>query len=112
MSKYRSKRTTVDGIAFHSKKEAARYGELKMLEKAGMISDLILQPSFEIAPGFRYNGKKERARKYVADFQYTVSGRTVVEDVKSAATKKIPLYRLKRHLFLIQYADRYEFKET
>lgn len=43
MSKYKAKKTKVDGITFDSKKEAERYRQLKMLENAGHISDLELQ---------------------------------------------------------------------
>lgn len=112
MQKYRSKKTTVDGIRFDSKKEAARYSELCMLERAGHISDLETQPVYIIAEGFRHEGKKHPARKYIADFRYMKNGMTVVEDVKSPATKKIPLYRLKRHLFLLKYGDQLTFRET
>src|SRR5690606_369436 len=47
-SKYRNVRTTVDGITFDSKREAERYGELKTMEAAGVISDLELQPRFPL----------------------------------------------------------------
>jgi hypothetical protein len=47
-SKYRAKRCEVDGVTFHSQKEARRYSELKMMEKAGKIEQLELQPKFAI----------------------------------------------------------------
>jgi hypothetical protein len=47
-SKYRSRRTTVDGITFHSAKEANRYVDLKLLERCGKIANLELQPFFEL----------------------------------------------------------------
>lgn len=111
-NKYNAKKTVIDGITFDSKKEAARYSELLMLQKAGHIQGLDLQPEYEIAPSFRYNGKHHRARKYRADFRYIEDGQTVVEDVKSPATRKISLYRLKRHLFLSLYGDALDFRET
>jgi hypothetical protein len=47
-SKYNAKKTTVDGIVFDSAKEATRYGELKVLEKAGEIHCLLIQPSYRL----------------------------------------------------------------
>lgn len=82
-SKYRSQRTQVDGIWFHSKAEGARYAHLKLLEKAGQIQDLILQPRYalhvrEVIVGY-----------YVADFAYRtgVLLELVVEDVKGFRTQ-------------------------
>ena len=49
-SKYKAQKTEVDGILFDSKKEAKRYAELKFLEKAGEISNLVLQPLFVLIP--------------------------------------------------------------
>lgn len=39
-SKYKAKKTIVDNITFDSKKEANRYCELKLLERAKVISNL------------------------------------------------------------------------
>lgn len=90
-SKYGARKTTVDGIVFHSAREANRYGELLLLQKAGKIFDLALQPKFV----FVVNG--ERIGTYTADFCYvdTVSGRGVVEDVKGVKTQQ---YRLRKKL--------------
>ena len=108
MSKYFSKKTEVDGIVFDSKKEALRYKELRMLEKAGMISDLQLQVPFELIPGFRYNGQAIRAVKYIADFVYLDGGRTIVEDVKGYKTD---VYAIKKKLLLYKYAEWIDFRE-
>ena len=93
MSKYKNVKTIIDGIAFDSKKEAARYGELMLLAKAGAIQDLRLQVPFELIP----KQAGERAVKYIADFVYTENGETVVEDVKGVRTD---VYRLKKKLML------------
>lgn len=78
-------------LKFHSKAEAARYAELKLLLKAGKISDLELQPRFKlISPCKKYAVKiwgKKGARQcvYTADFSYLDlenDGALVVEDVK------------------------------
>ena len=101
---------------FDSRKEARRFDQLIAMLRAGLIFDLVLQPEFEIA-GRVYDkvaGRYMGARKYVADFQYIEksSGLTVVEDVKSAATRKDKTYRLKRHLFLERYGKDYDFREV
>lgn len=110
-NKYRNKIITVDGIRFHSKREAHRYSELRIMQQGGLISDLELQPKFEIIPAINWNGKKLQARYYIADFQYKQNGITIVEDVKSKFTAKNPVYTLKRQLFLIRYPG-YVFRET
>lgn len=86
-AKYRNVKTVVDGITFDSKKEAERYGRLKLLQRAGRISDLKLQVEFVLFPSYIENGKViERAWKYVADFVYTENGRQIVEDAKGKRT--------------------------
>jgi hypothetical protein len=95
-SKYGAVKTVVDGITFASKREAARYCELKVLERAGEIRDLRLQPSFEIIPAVELDGKKQRATKYIADFCFLdADGVMIYEDVKGFRTE---VYRLKRRL--------------
>jgi hypothetical protein len=101
-SKYGNKRVEVDGITFDSQAEAKRYAELKLLEKAGQISDLKLQPRF---PFYYQTGwTSELMFTYVADFSYVDNvpphPMTVVEDVKGFRT---PLYRLKKKLIEAQY---------
>lgn len=104
MSKYHSKKITIDGIVFDSRKEANRYCELKLLERAGKIKDLSLQHKFELQPSFKKNGKTIRAITYVADFVYFDLERmaNVVEDVKGFKTKE---YQLKKKLFEYKYPD-------
>lgn len=108
-SKYHAEKTEVDGIRFDSKKEADRFARLKLLEKAGVIKDLKLQPRFELQEPFICDGKKERKIEYVADFQYECGGKIIVEDVKGAKTQ---VYKLKRKLFLYKYGNTVDFKEV
>lgn len=107
MSKYNSKKTVVDGQKFDSKKEARRYQELLLLEKAGEIKNLSRQVKFVLIPSQRdENGKVvERECSYKADFTYEEEGgiKTVVEDVKGYRTKE---YIIKRKLLLYQYGIR------
>ncbi len=107
MSKYNSKKTVVDGQTFDSKKEARRYQELLLLEKAGEIQNLSRQVKFVLIPSQRdENGKVvERECSYKADFTYEEEGgiKTVVEDVKGYRTKE---YIIKRKLMLYQYGIR------
>jgi len=89
MSKYNAVKSVVDGIKFDSKKEARRYSQLKLMEKSGVISELSLQPRFDLI----VNGKK--CGFYKADFRYIENGKEVIEDVKGMLT---PVYRLKKKL--------------
>lgn len=95
-NKYNSLPTTIDNIKFHSKKESARYVQLKQSEIAGLIHDLKLQVPFELIPKLVINGKNERAIKYVADFTYyDTDGNYIVEDVKGMITDIFKIkYRL------------------
>lgn len=101
---YINKKVVVDGIKFDSKKEARRYQALLLLQRAGEIRDLELQPKFELVKGVKFSGdaRAKPAVRYFADFAYTdvLTGKRIVEDVKSPATKKNPAYRMKKHMML------------
>ena len=101
--KYGNRKTTIDGIKFDSAKEAQRWSELKLLERAGEIFELQRQVPFVLIPKQERDGKVvERPVVYKADFVYTENGQEVVEDVKSPATKTKE-YIIKRKLMLWQY---------
>lgn len=93
-SKFGNVKTVVDGLKFDSKKEARRWGELKLLVKAGVIRDLTVQPEFKI----KINNFP--VCSYFGDFQYwdVATDKRIVEDVKSEITRKNPVYRLKYRL--------------
>lgn len=91
-SKYRNVKTEVDGVVFDSKREAARWTELRAMEKAGEISDLRRQVPFALVVN------RKLICNYKADFTYRRDGKEVVEDVKSAHTRTLPEYRLKKKL--------------
>ena len=90
-NKYRAVKTVVDGITFHSKKEAERYKILALLEAQGKIDNLRLQPRIALM----VNGKK--IGQYVGDFEYKHDGKVILEDVKSPATRT-PIYKLKKKI--------------
>ena len=76
MSKYGNRRTTVDGVTYDSAKEARRGAELRLMERAGVISDLCAQVKFILIPAQKQGGKVvERAVTYIADFVYTQDGK-------------------------------------
>lgn len=119
-SKYHSQKVVADGEIFDSRKECRRWQELKLLEKAGEITDLRRQVPFELLPdqrepdriGPRGGRKKgriiERKAVYIADFVYKDrSGLEVVEDCKGMRTKD---YIIKRKLILFRFGIR--IKET
>lgn len=111
--KYGAKPTVVDGIRFASQKEARRYQELKLLERAGEVRDIELQPVYEldVIGGF-VKDVRRTIGKYKADFRYrgrvricgeneiTLEWRQIVEDVKGFKT---PLYRWKKKHVEAQY---------
>lgn len=103
MSKYKNKKVVVDNILFDSKKEANYYIYLKMLEDAGKIVDLELQRKFVLQPTFKLNEKTYRAITYIADFVYKDDKGMHVVDVKSEATRKDKVYRLKKKMFAYKY---------
>ena len=127
MSKYNSRKAVVDGITFDSGREAARYRELPLLEKANKITDLALQVKFELLPAqyeeteavYIRGAKKgqpkrgkciEKAVFYIADFVYCDEyGRMIVEDAKGMRTKD---YIIKRKLFRWKFGEEYEFREV
>lgn len=92
-NKYRNRPITIDGVRFASRAEARRYGELILLQRIGDITDLEVQPRYPLV----VNGHK--IATYVADFRYLKAGQTVVEDVKSPATRTA-VYKLKAKLML------------
>lgn len=103
-TKYHSRKTNAHGIMFDSKREAQRFEELLLMERAGKISNLQRQVKYELIPSQwdTVNGKRrcvERACNYVADFVYQQNGRTVVEDTKGMKT---PEYVIKRKLMLFR----------
>ena len=101
MNKYHAKRCFVDGQWFDSGREAARWRELRLLERADQISGLQRQPKFSLL----VNGRPIGA--YVADFAYLEAGVRVVEDSKGVRTA---LYRWKRKHVQAQYGI--EIRET
>lgn len=101
-NKLNAHKVEYDGFTFGSKKEAVRWAELKLEAKAGRITDLDRQVTFELIPAhyeeiptgeFYKKGEKkgqpktkrvciEKAVTYVADFVYMENGKKIVEDTK------------------------------
>lgn len=97
MSKYHATRTIVEGLSFHSKREAARYVELRLLERAGEIRELELQPIFRLFVVSLDGRVEHECGHYASDFKYLRmdNGEWIVEDVKGMMT---PIYRLKKKM--------------
>lgn len=109
-NKYHARPTDVwmpDGTVrnFASEKEAARFRELDLLQRAGQITGLRCQVQFELIPKQkRADGNWEHPCTYVADFVYRDGCKVVVEDVKGYDDSKSAAYRLfaiKRKLMLM-----------
>ena len=117
-NKYYAKKTMFNGIEFDSRKEARRYSELLLLQRAGAIRDLELQKKYVLIPAqyetYERYGKKgqrlqdgqrlvEKECAYIADFVYKEDGKTIVEDTKGIKTKD---YIIKRKLMLYVHGIR------
>lgn len=117
-NKYYAKKTMFNGIEFDSRKEARRYSELLLLQRAGAIRDLELQKKYVLIPAqyetYERYGKKgqrlqdgqrlvEKECAYLADFVYDEDGKTIVEDTKGIKTKD---YIIKRKLMLYVHGIR------
>lgn len=100
-SKYHAKPTVVDGIRFHSAREAARYLELRLLQKAGeIVGEIETQPPFPLIIANRF-GEDIKIGHYFGDFLYTrADGEVVCEDIKGVDTA---LSKLKRKLVAASY---------
>lgn len=109
MSKYKNRKTVLNGETFDSAAECRRYQALLLMQRAGLIKDLTRQVSFVLAPKTVIHGKPKRSLIYRADFGYTETetGQKIVEDVKGMITD---VYKVKRHLMMTIY--NIEIKET
>lgn len=100
--KYHNRKIIVDDKKFDSLKEAKRYKELKILEKANEITELRTQVKFELQSSFKKNNKTYRKIEYIADFVYYDNklNKYIVEDTKGFKTD---VYKLKKKLFEYKY---------
>lgn len=98
------KTTCAHGHRHASGMEAKRCEQLHLLERAGKISGLVVEPRFT----FEINGSPVKMRnghdaRYTADFAYIESGRQIVEDVKPRngfVERDVPLrIALAKHLW-------------
>ena len=106
-NKYHAQPTTIDGIRFDSKREAARYLELKLLHLAGVIHKLQVHPRYVLLEPFECKGVKYRGIFYEGDFEYYENGQRVCEDVKGVKTQ---VFRIKEKLFIKRYGDEIELR--
>jgi hypothetical protein len=97
-AKYAAVPAVIDGVRFDSQKEARRYHELTILARLGAIDALTVHPRYPLLVN------EVEVGTYVGDFRYRVraTGATILEDVKSPATRT-KLYRLKRRLVAAIY---------
>lgn len=119
VNKYRNKVVYVDGVKFDSQKEADRYIFLRKCEEAGFISNLELQPKFELIPAVReeyieHLKTKDKVKtrtlqlaiNYKADFRYQKDGEEVVEDVKASPKMLTKEFELKFKLFFWKFGKK------
>ena len=98
--KYRAKKCSVEHngqiLIFDSKAEMMRWRYLVAMPN---ITELELQPEYELQAKFKRNNRVFRAEKYIADFRYRLDRKTVVEDVKGFKTD-VYKSKMKRFLFM------------
>lgn len=103
-TKYGNRVVIVDGERFDSAGEYARWRELRLLERAGELTDLRRQVPYELVPALHRPGHRtEPALRYVADFVYQEGDRMIAEDFKGYDGEST--WRLKRRLFLWLHPD-------
>jgi hypothetical protein len=106
--KYHNTICVADGIKFDSVKESRKYTELVLLQKAGEVAEIKLQPVYVLQEGFKRGKRSFRPITYKADFEVTyTNGRVQVIDVKGYKTE---VYKIKKKLFLAKYPN-LEFEE-
>ena len=113
--KYGRIKKEVDGIVFDSTSEADAWRILKLWEASGAITELEVQPEFQLEPGFVVDGRKVRAIKYRADFLFVKDGRKTVVDVKGVQTQafviKAKLFKARFPQLVFEIWDRAKVKE-
>jgi hypothetical protein len=110
-NKYLNKKVEVDGITFDSRKESQAYIYLKKLQEEGAITNLTLQPKWEILPGIKEKFIKHLKTKdkecertvqlpitYTADFLFEVNGQRVCLDVKPCKSLTPQVFFLKKKM--------------
>lgn len=121
MAKYKNIEIVYDNIRFQSQKEGQRYLFLKAKQKEGVISDLKLQPRFELLPTMYKEAVKqlktkskvvqvcvEKKMSYNGDFSYIKDGALVVEDVKGGKATQTDVFKIKKKL--MYYFHKIEIK--
>lgn len=109
-SKYRAVPIDTEDGHFDSMGEYARWQDLKLMQRAGLISGLKRQVKFELVPKQKSkDGKNVQPVEYIADFRYCDkgTGEWITEDFKGMRTD---VYKLKKKLMLWKYGI--EIKET
>jgi hypothetical protein len=105
-NKFGNKKTLYDGIKFDSKYEQKRYIDLKILENAGVITNLERQFKIQLQPAFKHKGKTIQAIHYIADFIYEENGVIIIEDAKGFETE---VFKIKAKMLKYQIATREDF---
>jgi len=95
-NKFSARKVIIDGYEFASAAEARRYGELKLLQRAGVIKALGVHPVYPL------NVRGVTVGKFTADFAYFDGGRKIVEDVKGVVTEAASL---RMRVFMALYPE-------
>ena len=112
-NKFKNMPTEVEGYQFDSLGEAERYLDLKLMEQAGVISDLVCdkkQLVFVLLPAFvDGDGEHQRSLTLTVDFTYVEDGRKIAEDFKGIQTD---VFKLKAKLFRWRFSNEWTLRIT
>lgn len=99
-SKYHNKKIDTEDGKFDSKYEYQKWCELKLLDKAGIISGLCRQVPIKLIPSMKLKDMTIRETTYIADFMYKQDGVVYIVDTKGFET---PEYKIKKKLLIYKY---------
>lgn len=101
------KRYVFNGEKFASQTLVYRYQDLLYLKATGAITNLRVNPQYDLIEAFCYNGYEFRKLFYQADFEYydTVKQRLIIEDYRGHSKNRLT-DKAKTQLFIHMYKDK------
>ena len=105
------KRYVFNGEKFASQTLVYRYQDLLYLKATGAITNLRVNPQYDLIEAFCYNGYEFRKLFYQADFEYydTVKQRLIIEDYRGHSKNRLS-DKAKTQLFIHMYKDKADIR--
>ena len=100
-----------NGVRFASQTVMYRYQDLLYLKATGAITNLRVNPQYDLIEAFCYNGYEFRKLFYQADFEYydTVKQRLIIEDYRGHSKNRLS-DKAKTQLFIHMYKDKADIR--